>query len=317
MKFLVYGGGTIGLSYAWLLSSAHQVDVLFRPSRAQAARQGFDFTVRDLRGKTVAEKRFHYQPQVVTEMNGAYQAVLVTVNRTQLASALPALQACPADIIFMQNHWDIQRELAPYLEPSRYLLGFPSQIGGGREGARVEVNLYGEGTVLGEADGAHSPRLERYKTAFEQAGLAVEVKSDMLDWMRVHYLQQSISAGAVLKAGSYQAFAASYPAVKEMVYAFREGVAVCAGYGVNTKKVFPASLFRLPAPLVARVMKRMLSQPDTAAMVTGHMKQGLPEWVAGYYEVLESGREKSVPMPVWASYRPYVDAYIKQEEAAP
>jgi ketopantoate reductase len=280
------------------------------PERITAAQRGYNFVVHDLRKKPKQNLQFEYQPALVTEIHGAYDAILVTVNRYQLKSVIPYLQSGSADIIFMQNNWDIQSEVLPYLKPRQYLIGFPSQVGGGRSGNQIEVNVYHEGTILGEADGQITERLAKYKQAFEQSGLTVEIKTNILGWMKVHYLQQSISAGAILKAGGYHAFAKSYTAIKEMVYAFREGITVCAAYGVETKHIFPANMFDKPAPLVALVMKSMFNKPDTAVMVTGHMKQGLEEWITGYYEVLKSGEEKKIPMPVWESYKPYVDDYV-------
>ena len=307
MRFLIYGAGAIGLTYAWLLSTKHDVEVLVKPERIASAQRGYNFTVHDLREKPKQNLQFEYQPTIVTQMNGSYDAILVTVNRYQLKSVIPSLQDSSADIIFMQNNWDIQNEVSQHLRPQQYLIGFPSQVGGGRKDNNIEVNVYDEGTILGEADGQITERLAKYKKAFEQAGLTVELKTDVLSWLKVHYLQQSISAGAILKAGSYHAFAKSYKAIKEMVYAFREGIAVCAAYGVETKNIFPANMFSKPVPLVALAMKSMFNKPDTITMVTGHMKQGLEEWIVGYYEVLKSGEEKSVSMPVWESYKPYVN----------
>jgi len=310
MKFLIYGAGAIGLTYSWLLSSSHDVTVLVKPERVTDTQSGYNFIVHDLREKPKHDFGFVYQPHIVTEIEDDYNAILVTVNRYQLKDVLPSLQNCKSDIIFMQNNWDIQNEISQYLQPQQYIIGFPSQVGGGRENNQIEVNVYNEGTVLGEENGQMTERLINYKQAFEQAGLSVELKTDILGWLKVHYLQQSVSAGAILKAGDYHAFATSYKAVKEMVYAFREGISVCEAYGVDTKNTFPASMFRYPAPLVAIAMKRMFNQTDTVMMVTGHMKQGIKEWIVGYYEVLKSGEEKGIFMPVWESYKSYVDDYV-------
>jgi ketopantoate reductase len=242
---------------------------LVKPDKLYNAQNGFNFIINDLRKKPKQKTAFIFKPNLVTEFNNDYDVILITVNRYQLKSVLPSLQNVKADIIFMQNNWDIENEISQYLKPEQYLIGFPSQVGGGREDNNIEVNVYNEGTILGETDGTVTQRLANYKRAFEESGLSVEIKTDILDWLKVHYLQQSISAGAILKAENYHSFAANYKAVKEMVYAFREGIKVCEAYGVNTKNIFPASLFRYPAPIVALAMKKMFNQEDTVAMVTG------------------------------------------------
>lgn len=301
----------MGLTYAWLLSQSHEVTIYARPETAERLAQGVSFDIQDLRDKL--EKHFSYVPRLVADIDQDYDTVLVMVNRLQMAGVLPLLQEVQADIVFMLNHWDIEGEVRRYLSPERYLYGFPSQVGGGREDVSIDAVVFPEATILGEADGSRSVRLTAIERAFQEAGLTVEVKEDILAWLKVHYLQQSISAGAIAKAGSYAQFADSYPAVKEMVYAFREGLAVCEALGVDTRKVFPASMFRYPALLVAWAMRGMFRKPETVRMVTGHMKQGMPEWIAGFREVLADGERLGVEMPVWRGYLPYVDAMEKRD----
>ena len=49
MNILVYGAGTIGLTYAWLLSNQHQVTVLVREHKLSTLEQGFTLSIKDLR----------------------------------------------------------------------------------------------------------------------------------------------------------------------------------------------------------------------------------------------------------------------------
>lgn len=77
---------------------------------------------------------------------------------------------------------------------------------------------------------------------------------------------------------------------------------MCHLQGVCVSKTFPANLFKLPVFLVAHIMQKMLLEPNTIEMVNNHMKEGLPEWIAGYKEVLQDGLEAGLPMTVWKSY---------------
>jgi ketopantoate reductase len=308
MKLLIYGAGTIGLTYGWKLSSQHTVEYLARTEKP--APSTYHVTIHDLRAKPHRDVVADFSPCFTAAIADDYDAVLVTVNRCQLGTILPSLATCRADIIFLQNNWDILGDVSPFLTPDRYLIGFPSQVGGGRDGDRLEVNLYDEGTLLGEADGRTTRRLLGYQEAFEKAGFNVAIRSDMPGWLAVHYLQQSVSAGAIVKAGGYDAFADDYAAVKDMIYAYREGVDVCRARGIDARHVPPANMLGYPAPLVARLMRRFFQHPDTGTMVKGHMRHGLGEWVAGYLEVLDAGVAGGVDMHAWASYRPYIAAYL-------
>lgn len=308
MKILIVGAGTIGLTYGWILSSIHEVTMYIRKEKEAYYRQGFDLHVNDLRPEKV-NGVFHYAPKLTTELTDQYDLVIVTVDRTQLEPLLHKLKELEGktDILFMLNHWNLKSEVERVLSSGSYLVGFPSQIGGGREENRLNVIVFNEGTVLGVYNDKQKEKISEYQHAFGSAGLCVEIKDNIFDWLKVHYLQQSLSAGAILKAGSYASFAGSYRAILEMVYAFREGVDVCTAYGVQAKKIFPASMFRYPAPLVALAMKSMFNKPETTAMITGHMKHGMAEWITGYKEVLQSGESKNLPMDRWRSYQKYID----------
>lgn len=100
MRFLIYGAGTIGLTYAWLLSSKHEVTVLVKPEKSAAAGSGYNFTVHDLRKKSTQNLQFEYRPAIVTQINDKYDAILVTVNRYQLKFVLPSLQNNEADKVY-------------------------------------------------------------------------------------------------------------------------------------------------------------------------------------------------------------------------
>ncbi|MBP2623108.1 ketopantoate reductase family protein [Streptococcus oricebi] len=49
MKVLIYGAGTIGLTYAWLLSRKNEVDVLVREQKLKKYQAGFRLFLKDLR----------------------------------------------------------------------------------------------------------------------------------------------------------------------------------------------------------------------------------------------------------------------------
>ena len=60
MNILVYGAGTIGLTYAWLLSNQHQVTVLVREDKLSTLEQGFTLSIKDLRKDEQVYKEHHF-----------------------------------------------------------------------------------------------------------------------------------------------------------------------------------------------------------------------------------------------------------------
>lgn len=302
MRYLIYGAGTIGITYAWLLSKRNDVTVLVKPERYETLSKGISLSVKNLKQDPATHEKIVFYPKCVTELTEQYDGILVAVNRCQLQSILPILseqQHLTKYFALMQNNWNLEAELSPYLPADKYIVAFPSTIGGGRENNCVEVILFEEATRLG---GQCQFGIANLTEELNQAGIETYYDEHIFDWLKVHYLQQSITAGAVLECGDFLHFANDYKAVKKMVKAFREGIKVCHLQGVCVNKTFPANLFKLPVFLVAHIMQKMFLDPNTVEMVNNHMKEGLPEWIAGYKEVLQDGVEAGLPMTVWKSY---------------
>lgn len=307
MRYLIYGAGTIGITYAWLLSQKHYVDVLVRPEREEIASRGFVINVKDLRKGAKGYEEMLFSPNCVTEIHDNYDGVLVCVNRYELKNVLPLLaehQDRSGYFAFLQNNWDINAEIEAFLPKEKTLVAFPSSVGGGRSDDRLEVIVFDEATRLG---GESLLGINDLRKSLGEVGIKTCYDKNIYDWLKLHYLQQSITAGAVLESGGFLEFAQDDKAIKKMIKAFREGIEVCRLKGVPTYKIFPANLFRLPLLLLTPMMKKMFLDPNTIDMVNNHMKKGLPEWIVGYYEVLEDGSKLGLPMKVWGSYRSSVD----------
>lgn len=312
MRILIFGAGTIGLSYAWLLSDNHDVSVYVRPEKEEVAKSGYSIAVQDLRKEK--SYAFKFEPTIVTDLAEDYDLILVTVNRCQLAETLPILKAQKknAHLLFMLNHWDITTEIEQYFTKEEYLLGFPSQVGGGRHKNRLDIIVFTEGTILGIQDPCQKEIVQKYKEEFDEAELNVSIQEHIVEWLKVHYLQQSINAGAILKAGGFEEFSCDSKAISEMIMAYREGLQVCEALGVSTKKLFTARLYCYPKVIVTPLMKHTFKKNETSKILQGHMQHGLIEWIYGYQEILKTGEELTVPMPIWQSYATYVDHYLAE-----
>lgn len=89
MRILIFGG-TIGLSYAWLLSDKHDVSVYVRPEKQENAYETYSISAQDLRKEK--SYAFKFSPNLVTDLTGEYDLIIVTVNRCQLLKSLPILK---------------------------------------------------------------------------------------------------------------------------------------------------------------------------------------------------------------------------------
>ena len=174
MDIAIVGSGTIGLTYGWLLSKRHGVTHVVRPERSEWYREPFALRVADRRkaaarrkvigrrepkgvragkleaeaGKFEAGGEFAYLPRIASDPEEVKcDVVLVMTDRLRLAGSLETVRALARSghVVFMLNHWDLPSQADGLLRPEQYSLGFPGQVGGGRDGRTIEV--WGEATT--------------------------------------------------------------------------------------------------------------------------------------------------------------------------
>lgn len=301
MRILIYGAGTIGLSMAWLLHGKHEVFVYVRNAEEATRCVSVDLYWKDLRKGEQEYSQKLFQPNLVQELSGQYDVLLLCVNRLQYASALQSLSSytelCKY-FVCMLNHWNIEKELSAYLKEDRYILGFPSHIGGGREAKQLQAICFDESLRLG----GNKELCKNFAELLQSAGLSSHYDPAMFAWLRVHYLQQSITGGVLAQYKSFSAFLEDKPAMKHLLRALREGVALCKKQGVDTRKIFPANLLWLPLWILAPQLCKMFLQANVQDMIEWHSKKGYTEWLYGYFEVLEEGRNMGMDMRAWSYY---------------
>lgn len=304
MKVAIVGSGVIGLSYGWALSRAHEVVHLVRPERAAFYAQGFTMRVRDER-KGHPSGTFRYRPTLLTSPDDIQADVaLVTTSALQLPQLTATLQilAGRMDIVMMMNHWDLPGALEGVLDPSQYLIGFPSQVGGGRVGHTISFTVFPTGTVLGYSGPNQTARINRIAKMFTDARFHVEIQQDMKSWLKVHCLQQSLAAGPILQAGGLNNLLSDRAAMRRMVQAYREGLHVARAEDANTNQTEIGKCFSLPTWLAVIALKYLLSRPLVSEMVQRHMAHGLEEWIFGYNHIRRSAKKHGIGTPALDSY---------------
>lgn len=309
IKILVIGAGTIGLTYGWLLSKHHNVTYLIKPESKKCYINGINMYIKDLRKNEKNYRKYLYNPETIDKINSYYDVIMITVNRCQLKEIIYMLKIVPKEsiLIFMQNHWSIQEELKLNFSTSQYLIGFPQQVGGGRKDNSVTSIIFDANTRLGSVGIKEKHNLEICRLMFEQAGLKIKYDKNIISWLKVHYLQQSVTIGAILKAGDYDRFSKKIGSLYYMVLSLKEGLKVCKVSGVNIKICELGKLLYIPNIIITLVMLFMFRSRITKEMVLNHKINGEKEWIFGYYEVLKDGKKYGLDMHYWSQYKPFVD----------
>lgn len=318
MRVLIIGTGVIGVTYAWQLSkSGNDVSLFVRKEKKELIEnQGLNINCLDLRHKSKKEISEVYKPEIVCDINEdeGYELIIVPINSNEIKSILPVLSEYKsrADILFFHNKWSDNCEIEKYLEPSRYLLGFPFKSGGGRDGNRINTVIFGDSicvTMLGECDGRITERVKKIESIMKSADMNPEVSSDIMSWLWTHYVWAAANLGAYIKAGSYEKFSKNTRIIRELYLAMKEGFEICKIRGADPRKVYPVKLFYLPLFLLIPYTKYFYNKPGMKEMFEGHVLHSPEEMKAMYYELLQAGVYYGIRMPYYEGLKKSIDDY--------
>lgn len=305
-SILIIGAGTIGLTYGWYLSKCHDVSFMVKREKTQLYKKGVCLSIKDLRKNEKKYEKYSFHCNIVYNVDQFYDLIIVCVNRNQLKNLNTILEKVPTEtnIIFMQNHWDIKGDIQKNLNLTHYFLGFPQQVGGGRCENQVKAIVYDTYTRIG---GKYDINLKMIGNLFEAAGFKVKIDHAIVDWLRIHYLQQSITIGALLKSKGYGEFSKDFKLLIVLAKSLKEGIMVCKKLGIDLRSNRMSWLKYIPNLILAIFLHLIFSNNNTKEMIEGHRKNGESEWISGYYEILKAGKDLSIDMTYWQSFKPYVD----------
>jgi ketopantoate reductase len=320
MKILTIGVGVIGVTYAWQLQKAgYSLTHLVRKHKLeQYQAQGIQIRCLDLRkGEIQVEES--YRPNFVGDFsaNDGYEYILVSVNSDQLADLLPTLAAKSgsATIVFLQNMRIGDDELIrQHLGGAGYVIAYPFKAGGGRAGNVIDTVIFGmrlANTVLGEVDGKTTARVKTLHQMLQKADMNPKIIPDIIPYIRTHYVWAACCVATYIKAGNYERFCQD-DIIQESYLAMREGWQICAGQGINPRKVAPTRYYYLPFFLLVPLTKWLYRQKGMREMFEGHVRHSPDEMKDMYFTLLAQAKKYEVPMPVYQGYQEYVEACFSQ-----
>ena len=309
MEILIVGAGVIGTIYGSILADAgHAVTHYVRPGKKKTLENGISVRLLDGRSKKPTERSFTYNLKLTEELSAAhhYDLFIVSVRHYHIASVLPIIKdhIGQADLLFFNGIWKGLDEINQYISPSKYLWGFPV-AGGGFDGQDLNGAVLGE-IHLGELTGESTARLQRIRNVFEQAHIKVDVQSNMLHWLWVHFAINCGVIGAAFKAGGAKQLLSSIGNLRKAILAGRDALSVCRARGVDVSAFDDAKSFSLP-PVLGAFAVWMMMKTNLPARRIFEKHTAVDELQKMYIDVLTTGNDLNVPMPEYMSLRPYVD----------
>jgi 2-dehydropantoate 2-reductase len=302
MKILVYGAGVQGSVFAALLHRAGQdVKILARGQR-----------LADIREHGIVLERLGAPDRQVTPVpaverlgiTDAYDLVMVTLQKGQVADVLPILAANDGlpSIAFFMNNVAGPDEFVRALGAERVLLGF-GLMGGIRDGAVVrwasgEKESHSFEVAMGEVDGSDTPRLGRVLEAFGKAGIDASAQPNMDAWLKAHWALVGPITRAINETGNdpYR-LAGERDLLLRMVKAQREGFRVIRALGLPLAPTRLKVMLRLPNWVSVAVVRKLLRTEFAELALAGHAAAGGEEFSILDREFRRLVEKASIPTP--------------------
>jgi 2-dehydropantoate 2-reductase len=316
MKTLIVGAGIIGTIYGWALAEAgHDITHLVRPGRVAQYKGSIRMDMLDNRKGHKRDYIGHYALKVTEtiQVSDAYELVIIPTKPYQLIEALKQLVplAGDADYLLLTQNWHGTAEIDAILPQSRYVFG-DAKAGGAFQNGVLVSTLF-DSLDLGQVDGAQGEPLKKMATLFESTGIKVVQQKNILHYIWVQY---AINAGwwpAVVRAGSLAGVLGNskigdlgFRAVKECL-----DVVVCRG--VNLKQYPEAILYantsaitRMVAGVAIRLMFRFNKSVTRSSL---HALGDPREIKTSFDDLLNSGKEYGVPMPVMCEFERDIEQF--------
>ena len=308
VRILVVGLGVIGTGYGWAFTEAqHEVTHLVRPGRAAGVDRLY-LDILDMRPGRPRWKKAIYRPKVAEAASPAdrFDFVLVPVKHYQLADAVRELDGMLPDgrfVLFSAN-WEGPGAVDEVLPRERYLWAYPASTGGHDEDLLV-FNLSPEYRT-GPIDGAVPPWARSVEDFLDALDMRADRKPDMVQWLWLHFAQAAGTIGSVIAAGGLGPFYEDEAGLRDrMVPAVRECLAVVEARGVDLS-AFPevGPYLTMTAEQVAATTRATVTTPWVQrTLQAGHFLENADEMQRFYLDVLATGEELGVPMPVMQSFR--------------
>lgn len=295
MRILVVGAGVIGSVYAgYLLRAGHDVTLLARGRRLA------DLTDSGLVLENAEAGQREVLPVTAVDTpapDARYELVLVAVRAEQLPGTLPLLVGIPdgPDVLFFGNTAGQSGQLCDTLGP-RAFFGFPA-VGGVRDGQAIRYVLISQQqTMLGEAAGTVSDRVQQLHEVLQGAGFPTTITTDISGWLLGHAAFIVPIAFALYRVDTDPGrLATDRTALRTMVRATRQAFRALSG----TADV-PANLrilYRLPTTVVAGYWRRVMAGPRGELWFAAHSRAAPDEMHSMATELQTAIKRTGHPAP--------------------
>lgn len=265
MKTLIFGAGSLGSLYAYVLHKAGKdVTILARNEHYKFLKEKGIVLVNEFTQEKIIEK-----VNVVDSLSGedSYELVIVLMRKNSINNVLPILSKNKniRNILFMGNNTLGFDEYLNYLPKEKVLFGFPG--GGGSRMNHIVHYIDSEKPngkrlpiTIGEIDGETRERTKQIQNLFEASDVPVNIVDDIDGWLKYHVAFVLPIAGALLKCGDNYKLAKDKDTIRSYIRAAKEGGRVLKAIGYKKRYPFKFNLFYwMPESVLINIMKQLFN----------------------------------------------------------
>ncbi|MBJ7348087.1 MAG: ketopantoate reductase family protein [Thermoleophilaceae bacterium] len=275
MKITILGAGNMGSVFAArLIDAGHDVSLVARNARLRELETN-GLRLRHQFGRKIEQ----YSPPVFAELTPELESdvIFVMVQRPHIDALMPALEAHPCKrICFLFNCSEIDPKWQAALG-NRLVWGFPSAMGGTKDGIVSYVVLPGwlrflQITTVGVAEGGDPEVAREIVKLLNGAKIASTFYEDMRGWLMTHtsLMLPGMALGeARYRAGKNQKL--SYKQAGQMARAQQEGFAVVKAAGLRVGPMNLRLLSMLPAAVTTPFIWLLTQSPQYSRSLLDHV----------------------------------------------
>ena len=315
MKIAVFGPGAMGSIFAAKFAQAgHAVTLIARGQRLAALRAR-GLWMQSVTGRSVYQVK---GIKISDALNADYDMVLVTVQRSQIESAIPALSssACKRIVLMFNcasgaNQWDAK------LGTNRVFWGFPAALGEIIDDVTHYTLLPGylrfaQITTLGRSSGPADVPLKEIESLFDAAGLPAVCTDNMDAWLKTHaaFMAPLIASGYIHEKRSGFHFTLSE--TKLISTAIKECFKALRRLNIRPTPLNMRLLVYVPVVFFYPVLWLAFSNNFVKQALFGHAGHAAEEAEILFSELEDLAEKTGFQMPAMRKLRSYIPSATRK-----
>jgi 2-dehydropantoate 2-reductase len=308
MKVLIIGAGVVGSIFGWALNQGgHDVTHFVRPSRAARFTNGMPVDVIDRRPQHPKHVQQIYPILACESVSPLekFDLVIVPTRHYNLEQTLQ--QAVPqtggTDTLLLTQNWQGTEQIDRWLDPAHYCFG-DAKAGGSFRDDRLICAI--KAIDIGSSSDKMNDSLLKCISLFQSAQIPAHVQADMLHYLWVQYAYTAGAWPMLVRAGSFKKLYSDRQSIKPILAGIQESLQVVKARGVDLQRFPDMQMYQRPSQLTSLLagvaLRWLFSHDEYRKRCSLHALADPQEVRTFYFDIVNSGHELHVPMPVLESY---------------